>query len=67
MTSTASNSRDAIGIDKILLEVDYPHSDSNWPNSRKRVAENLIDVPDGDAHRIAELNARALLHFGDAR
>jgi predicted TIM-barrel fold metal-dependent hydrolase len=58
-------SRDAIGIDKILIEVDYPHSDSNWPNSRKRIAENLIDVSDEDTHRIVELNARELLHFGD--
>ncbi|MGV0601569.1 amidohydrolase family protein, partial [Mycolicibacterium pulveris] len=34
------NSRDAIGIENILVEVDYPHSDSNWPNSRKRISEN---------------------------
>ncbi|GAB3004974.1 amidohydrolase family protein [Mycobacterium bourgelatii] len=58
------NSREAIGIDRILVEVDYPHSDSNWPNSRKRIAENLIEVDDDDVHRIVELNARELLHFG---
>ncbi|CAM3160940.1 amidohydrolase [Mycobacterium intermedium] len=57
-------SRETIGIDRILIEVDYPHSDSNWPNSRKRIAENLIEVDDDDAHRIVELNARALLRFG---
>lgn len=56
-------SRDLIGIDRILIEVDYPHSDSNWPNSRKRIAENLIDVPDADTHRIVETNARELLRF----
>ena len=54
-------SRDAIGVDRILIEVDYPHSDSNWPNSRKRVEENLSDVTDDDAHAIVELNARRLL------
>lgn len=59
------NSREAIGIDRILIEVDYPHSDSNWPNSRKRIAENLVAVNDDDVHRIVELNARELLHFGD--
>lgn len=57
-------SRETIGIDRILVEVDYPHSDSNWPNSRKRIAENLIEVDDDDVHRIVELNARELLHFG---
>jgi predicted TIM-barrel fold metal-dependent hydrolase len=55
--------RDIIGIDRITYEVDYPHSDSNWPNSRKRVAEMLADVPDEDAHKIVELNARELYNF----
>jgi predicted TIM-barrel fold metal-dependent hydrolase len=55
--------RHAIGVDRMLIEVDYPHSDSNWPNSRKRVAENLANVPDDEAHMIAELNARQLLRF----
>ncbi|WP_046318572.1 amidohydrolase family protein [Mycobacterium sp. UM_Kg1] len=58
-------SRDAIGIENILIEVDYPHSDSNWPNSRKRIAETLREVSDSDVHRIVELNARELLHLGD--
>jgi predicted TIM-barrel fold metal-dependent hydrolase len=55
--------RHAIGVDRMLIEIDYPHSDSNWPNSRKRVAENLAGVPDDEAHAITELNARALLRF----
>jgi hypothetical protein len=58
--------RDAIGVENILVEVDYPHSESNWPNSRKRIAENLLSVDDADVHRIVELNARALLRFGEA-
>jgi predicted TIM-barrel fold metal-dependent hydrolase len=57
-------SRHAIGVDNILIEVDYPHSDSNWPNSRKRVAEHLVKVPDDEAHRIVELNASRLMHLG---
>jgi predicted TIM-barrel fold metal-dependent hydrolase len=58
--------RDRIGVDHVLLESDYPHSDSMWPNTRKRVAEMLAEVPDGEAHKIAELNARALFGFFDA-
>jgi predicted TIM-barrel fold metal-dependent hydrolase len=56
-------SRHAIGVDKLLIEVDFPHSDSNWPNSRKRVSENLAGVPDDEAHQIVEFNARKLLRF----
>lgn len=52
-----------IGVENILVEVDYPHSDSNWPNSRKRIAENLADVPDDEARLIVETNARNLMNF----
>jgi predicted TIM-barrel fold metal-dependent hydrolase len=55
--------RHAIGVDKLLIEIDFPHSDSNWPNSRKRVAEALATVPDDEAHQIVELTARSLLRF----
>lgn len=59
------NNRYDIGIDRLLLEIDYPHSDSNWPNSRKRAAETLADVPDEEVHAICELNARDVLRFPD--
>lgn len=52
-----------ISADRVMLEVDYPHSDSNWPNSRKRAAEILADVSDEDCHKITELNARKILRF----
>jgi len=55
--------RDQIGIDRILWEGDYPHSDSNFPHSRKILGEALADVPDEDAHRMVELNARNVLRL----
>jgi predicted TIM-barrel fold metal-dependent hydrolase len=55
--------RHAIGVDRICLEIDFPHSDSNWPNSRKRAAEVLADVPDDEVTKIAETNARTMLRF----
>jgi predicted TIM-barrel fold metal-dependent hydrolase len=55
--------RHAIGIDRIMLEIDFPHSDSNWPNSRKRAAEVLADVPDDECAKIVETNARTMLRF----
>jgi predicted TIM-barrel fold metal-dependent hydrolase len=57
------NNRHIIGVENILIEVDYPHSDSNWPNSRKRIGENLYDVPDDEAALIVEHNARKLMNF----
>lgn len=55
--------RYTIGIDRITWECDYPHSDSNWPNSRKRAAEMFAEVPDDEVRQIVELNARKLLNF----
>jgi predicted TIM-barrel fold metal-dependent hydrolase len=52
-----------IGVDRITWECDYPHSDSQFPHSREHAAEVLADVPDDEAHRIVELNARELLGF----
>jgi len=53
--------RDRIGVDRLTWESDYPHSDSQWPHSRKGLEEALRDVPDEDAWKIAELNACELL------
>lgn len=55
--------RHAVGIDNITWEGDYPHSDSNWPNSRKKVHDSMIDVPDDEVEKMVETNARALLNF----
>lgn len=55
--------RHQIGVDKIMWECDYPHSDSNWPNSRKVVSEMMREVPDDEALQIVETNARNLFRF----
>jgi predicted TIM-barrel fold metal-dependent hydrolase len=54
---------DIIGTDRVMLEIDYPHSDSNWPNSRKRAAEVLRDLSDDVCEKITETNARRMLRF----
>ena len=59
----ALRNRDLIGVDKIMWECDFPHNDSNYPNSRKMLADAMVDVPDEDARMIGELNARALYNF----
>lgn len=55
--------RGKVGIDNITWECDYPHSDSNWPNSRKVVHDMMINVPDDEVHKMVELNARKLFNF----
>jgi predicted TIM-barrel fold metal-dependent hydrolase len=55
--------RDKIGVTNIMFEGDYPHSDSNFPHSRKKLEETLADVPDDEARMIAEDNARRVFNF----
>jgi predicted TIM-barrel fold metal-dependent hydrolase len=55
--------RQRIGLENLMFEGDYPHSDSNWPSSRKKLVEVLADVPDDEARAIAEDNARRLFNF----
>jgi predicted TIM-barrel fold metal-dependent hydrolase len=56
-------SRELIGVDNIMFESDYPHSDSQWPHTRKILENVFADVPDSDAHKMVEWNARKLYHF----
>ena len=49
--------RDAIGIDNIAWECDYPHSDSSWPNAPEELAVVARDVPDAELAKITHENA----------
>lgn len=57
------DNRHAIGVDKLMWECDFPHSDSYWPNSRKIVDEMFHDVPSDEVEKIVETNARTLFRF----
>ena len=55
--------RHLIGLDKLMWECDFPHNDSNFPESRKVLADAVHDIPDDEARQIGELNARRLYNF----
>jgi predicted TIM-barrel fold metal-dependent hydrolase len=52
--------RDCIGVDNILLECDYPHADSSWPDTQHVLNEMLAGVPEGEADMMAYTNAARL-------
>lgn len=56
---------DVVGEDNIMLETDYPHSDTTWPFCRKRAHEQLDSVPLSDAakYKILRGNAERLYQF----
>ncbi len=52
--------RDAIGVDHIMVEVDYPHGDSIWPNVQRTIGEAWGHIPDDEVRQMCSLNAAAL-------
>ena len=52
--------RERIGVDHILLESDYPHCDSTWPETQAVIAEELAGLPDADIRKITWENASKL-------
>jgi predicted TIM-barrel fold metal-dependent hydrolase len=55
--------REKIGVDKIMWECDYPHSDSLWPHSVAALEKSLSGLPADEGKLIAEDNARRLFRF----
>jgi predicted TIM-barrel fold metal-dependent hydrolase len=49
--------RDHIGVDRIMLEVDYPHADTSWPDTQARAQEMLAGVPADEVRKITHQNA----------
>jgi predicted TIM-barrel fold metal-dependent hydrolase len=52
--------RHVIGVDHIMLEVDYPHADSTWPDTQDVVERYWGDFPPAELRAICSLNAARL-------
>jgi predicted TIM-barrel fold metal-dependent hydrolase len=54
-------SKAALDMDMVTWECDYPHSDSNWPQSPEVFAESAVGLSDQEIDKITHLNA--MRHF----
>ena len=52
--------RHEIGLERILIESDYPHGDSSWPDTQRIVGEQLLGMPDDDIANLTHATAAAL-------
>jgi predicted TIM-barrel fold metal-dependent hydrolase len=57
---------DIVGEDNVMIEVDYPHSDTTWPHSIKLAHERLGDLPQDVQYKILFGNAAKLYRFTPA-
>jgi predicted TIM-barrel fold metal-dependent hydrolase len=52
--------RERIGLEKILLESDYPHCDSTWPDTQAVIEREIGALPPDDIRRFTWQNASQL-------
>jgi hypothetical protein len=52
--------RERIGVDHIMVEVDYPHADSTWPDTQELLARRLGGLPDEHVRKLTHENAARL-------
>lgn len=58
--------RHAIGVDNVMFETDYPHSDTTFPHSHEVVARAFAGVPPDEARRMLRGNAIRLFGLDTA-
>ena len=54
---------DLIGIDNILWESDYPHSETTWPSSQTEAAKALGHLTQEQIDKITYQNAERIFNF----
>jgi len=54
------DTRYAIGVDNIMVEVDYPHGDGTWPDTQKVIEKYWGHLPVEELRKMTHLNAARL-------
>ena len=57
------DTRHRIGVDHIMVEVDYPHGDSTWPDTQSVIERCWGHLPDEDLRRLTHRNAADLYRW----
>jgi predicted TIM-barrel fold metal-dependent hydrolase len=55
--------RHRIGIDRIMVEMDYPHGDSTWPDTQDVIERYWGDLPAEDLRKMTHENAAELFRW----
>jgi predicted TIM-barrel fold metal-dependent hydrolase len=54
------DTRHAIGVENIMVEVDYPHGDGTWPETQQVIQDCWGHIPADELRAMCSLNAAAL-------
>lgn len=53
-------------VDNMMIETDYPHSDSSWPDSIKVAHKQVAELTDEEKWKVLQGNARKVFNFEPA-
>jgi predicted TIM-barrel fold metal-dependent hydrolase len=56
----------SVGIENVMIETDYPHTDSTWPNSIETAHNQLKDLTEHEMYLVLQGNARRVFNFEPA-
>jgi predicted TIM-barrel fold metal-dependent hydrolase len=54
-----------MGIDKVMWASDFPHLESDWPNSQRVIDENFAGVPEDEKRKMIVANAVKYFRLAD--
>lgn len=54
---------DAIGVDNVMIETDYPHGDGTFPHSQENARRLLAGLDDESRYKIMQGNARRVFNL----
>jgi predicted TIM-barrel fold metal-dependent hydrolase len=57
------NNLDVIGENNVMIETDYPHTDSTWPDSYRLAGERVAHLTEEVQYKILRGNAERVFHF----
>jgi predicted TIM-barrel fold metal-dependent hydrolase len=52
-----------IGVDNVMVETDFPHADSRWPDSHGTIGDRVAHLAPGDQHKVLRGNAERLFRW----
>jgi len=56
--------RHLIGVEHVMWSSDFPHTETDWPNSRRTIEHSFKDVPERERHQMLAKNAVEFFHLG---
>ena len=56
-------SLEAVGVDNITFETDYPHSDSTWPDTEEVAESQVKNLDDDQIYKVIRGNAIRMLRL----